>query len=321
MKRHSKVAGWCSFIPLIAPICLSTAQATGNLVGSRGGSDFLYFDLQGCNRDKFAILPDYDANREAINDRLATMFKNGQRRLRTAIPLPENLIGNTPGAALNPGYKKNIKGLLSAIKRNGFEEIEIGLGSVGDPPFKWSEWHEDWYVRRWSIIVELRPLLIASGLHYYVDLLNEGIPADNQPMLLRYTQRLWTDYTKSFGKKDTVGFSIITTIQQDRFTQIPLVYGNNPPEVFDLHIYDNPYQSFVNAHGRLKALGYTNIPWIIGEAYYNDQSEANDIARAIQETGQRVLFLLEWPLRRVNAACDAVDVVPLDFGEYMKRGF
>ena len=93
-------------------------------------------------------------------------------------------------------------------------------------------------MKRWRKILELRPLFIASGLHYYIDLLNEGIPASNQPMLLRYTQRLWSDYTKMFGKNDTVGFSIITTVAQDRFSQIRQVYGSVLPDVFDLHIFN-----------------------------------------------------------------------------------
>jgi hypothetical protein len=249
------------------------------------------------------------------------MFKNGQRKLRTAIPLPSNLLGHSADTEVDPGYKKNIQDFLTTVKHTGYDTIEVGFGSVGDPPFKWSDWHEDLYMERWRAIMELRPLFVTSGLHYYIDLLNEGIPASNQPMLLRYTQRLWSDYTRSFGKKDTVGFSIITAIAQDRFKQIPLVYDNNLPETFDLHIYENAYATFVNAHHRLKELNYFDIPWIIGETFYNDNLESYELARAIGATGQRVLFLLEWPLHRVNPSCSGVDVVPVDFGEYLKRGF
>jgi hypothetical protein len=266
------------------------------------------------------VLPNYNKHEAVINARLQTMFKNGQRRLRTAIPPPANLVGRSPDDAIDMTYKRNVEAFLGAVKQNGFEEIEVGIGSVGEPPTKWTEWHENLYLQRWGLIMKLRPLLVASGLHYYTDLLNEGLPASNQPMLLRYTQRLWADYTKSFGKKDTIGFSIIATVSQDRYKQIPKVYGTNLPEVFDLHIYDNSYASFVNAHTRMKALGVSKIPWIIGEAFYNDSKQADDLSLAIRITQQQVLFLLEWPLTRAKQ-CDDVDVVPLAFDEYIKRGF
>jgi hypothetical protein len=316
-KSEKRLLG---FAQLIAAACASTVQAAGGIVESRGGSDFAYFDVQGCNRDRFALLPDYEQHKDAINARLMAMYQNGQRRLRTAIPLPERPRVSTQGNILSDDLGRNVVELLAAIKQTGFQEVELVIGSVGPPPFKWDGWREDLYATRWRYITELRPLFIASGLHYRIDLLNEGIPADNQPMLLRYTQRLWLDYTKAFGKKDTVGFSIITAPRQDRFGQMPQVYGNNPPDVFDLHIYEDPYNTFLNAHERLTTLGYGNIPWIIGESYYNDGEEAADIARAIQETGQRVLFLLEWPLSKAKT-CNDIDVVPLDFGNYIKLGF
>jgi hypothetical protein len=312
--------GLLGALQLYAAVCASTALAAGGIVEFRGGSNFAYFDLQNCSRNKFALLPNFEQNKDLINEHLQAMFKNGQRRLRTAIPLPGHPSVGTEGRILSSDLERNIVGLLAAIKNAGFQEIELVIGSVGAPPFSWDRWHENLYTTRWRYITELRPLLIASGLHYRIDLLNEGIPAGNQPMLKQYTQRLWLDYTRAFGKGDTIGFSVIAAPKQDRFAQMPQVYGQNPPNTFDLHVYDDPYGTVLNAHKRLSALGYSIIPWIIGESYYNDGEQADAIALAIQHTGQRVLFLLEWPLRKAKT-CDDIDVVPFDFQAYIKRGF
>ena len=53
---------------------------------------------------------------------------------------------------------------------------------------------------------------------------------------LQYDHKLWENYTATFGKNDTIGFSIIPT--SDRIGQIPGVYKyNGYPIVLDLHIY------------------------------------------------------------------------------------
>ena len=102
MRKSSVYA----LISLIAHTCFCEAAIAQNPVEFRGGLEFLWFDVQGCNRDKFAVLPGYIKNDEIINDRLHTMYQTGQRRLRTAIPLPSNLIGQAPDDALEPGYKR-----------------------------------------------------------------------------------------------------------------------------------------------------------------------------------------------------------------------
>jgi hypothetical protein len=62
-------------------------------------------------------------------------------------------------------------------------------------------------------------------------------------------------------------------------------------------------------------------PWIIGEVFCNDAQEAQVLRQKIDSTGKRVLFLLEWPLDRSSACRDVSVAAPLDFGEYMARGF
>jgi hypothetical protein len=129
-------------------------------------------------------------------------------------------------------------------------------------------------------------------------------------VLLQYARRLWSDYTSSFGKDKTVGFSVIGDL--NRIQQIPAVYQGNYPYLFDMHFYENAKQDFINAHNTLVSLGLTQ-GWIIGEAFYNDIQEARELEEAVQATGQTVFFVLQWPLKTPrpvpsNSPCAAVNV-------------
>ncbi|HLY46551.1 MAG TPA: hypothetical protein VKQ73_13295 [Stellaceae bacterium] len=289
----------------------------------RGGSDYVFYGLYGCGQAGLFAAPSYDAHRDTIDAQLTAMYRDGQRRLRIGLPLdPDPAKGPFTRGPLIPEYRQSIVDFLKALRRTGFQEVEVVIGGGSPSPLAWKAWDEAAYKARWQRLVEIRNLLIASGLHYRLDLFNEGIPARNQPMLLlRYVQRLWADYVGAFGVADTVGFSIIPLIAQDRFAQIPAVYQGRLPPVFDLHIYDRPEATVLNAHRRLAQLGLGGVPWIIGETFYNDRDEATALASAIAATGQRVLFVMQWPLTS-QRRCRGIDVAfPARFDEYIAKGF
>jgi hypothetical protein len=288
----------------------------------RGGSDYLFFGLEGCGLTGFLVAAAYDTHREIIDQQLFAMYRNGQRRLRIALPLdPDPTRGPFSDGALIPQYRHSIVDFLAAMRRAGFEEIEAVIGGGQHSPNTWKSWDEAAYQLRWNRIVEFRNILIASGLRYRLDLGNEAIPTRTEPILLEYDRRLWMDYVRAFGTADTVGFSIITDIAQDRFAQIGAVYQGRLPAVFDLHIYDRPVPLVMNARRRLSQLGFAGVPWIIGETFYNDRDEAQELANAILTSGQKVLFLLQWPLTS-QRRCKGVDVgFPERFDNYIAYGF
>jgi hypothetical protein len=258
------------------------------------------------------------------------MYANGQRRLRLVIFYGHGLNTGTTmdssGGNFAPRYRANLAALLAEIKSIGYAGVDFSFGAQGpNSPWQgrgeWPQWREDMYEEHWHLIQNLRPIFVASGLPYHIDLLGEAIPTATQPMYLRYTRRMWAQYTQTYGKNDTVGFSIIPAIRPDRIAQMPEIFGSNPPPVFDLHMYHDAYSLFTSAHERLLRLGYGKIPWIIGETYYNDAEDAKEFVRAIRDTGQKVLYIYQWPLTR-ERRCRDVDVpAPLQFDEYIERGF
>jgi hypothetical protein len=289
-----------------------------------GGSDYGWYFLNGCDREPYGVIYNYDTAQSTIDGQLQTMHANSQARLRIPIyharGLNTGTIMDSTGGNLSPRFTANLTNFLASVRQQGFAEVEVGFFPqwVNDPS-SWSAWNEDLYQENWNLIVNLRPIITGSGLAYRIDLLNEGIPTSGQAVLLQYTQRLWADYTFTYGKADTVGFSVISS-DSNRLNQIPSVYGGNYPYLFDMHIYENSYAVFVNAHNVLAGLGLTQR-WIIGEAFYDDAQEAQDLSSAIRDTGRTVFYLAQWPLSR-NQNCSAVDVAPPSaFDQYSAHGF
>ncbi|MGA1985867.1 MAG: hypothetical protein ABSG72_06320 [Candidatus Sulfotelmatobacter sp.] len=156
--------------------------------------------------------------------------------------------------------------------------------------------------------------------------MNEGIPPLGYAALLQYDQMLWNDYVSEFGSSDTLGFSIIADAAH--VGQVSTVYGasaygnQGSPQLFDVHIYDETGNSFATAFNALTSQGYQGIPWIIGEAFYDDAAEAAAQRQEADSTGQTVLYLTQWPLTSDESCSTAVNVAPpADFSNYQAQSF
>jgi hypothetical protein len=313
MKQISIVLVWC----------LSTAFAAAAPAEFAGGSDYTSYGMNGCQREPYGVIANYGVARDAIDQEIRTMYASGQRRLRIPIffshGISDGTVLDSSQDELAPNVRANLAGLLASMKRSGFEEVEVGFFPIRDnfPPL-WTEWHETLYRENFSFIAHMRTIIADAGMPYRLDLLNEGIPDPSQPVVMRYVQRLWSDYTANFGSDDTVGFSVIPSAA--RIAQIAEVYRGVVPKAFDLHPYDNAGAVLESAHMELSRMGLGQIPWIIGEAYYDDAKEAQEIADVAARTHHRILFLTQWPLSR-NRTCKDVDVIPLEFLRYRSLGF
>ena len=300
-----------------------------------GGSDYGWYQLDsGCIREPYGVVYNYDTATATINGQLQQMYANGQRRMRIPIYFARGInsgtIMDSTGGNLSSRFRTNLTNLLAAIKAAGFVQIEISFNpQSNNNPINWSTFSSDYYNENWTLIQNLRPILAGSGIPYYIDLLNEGIPplaAGGYAPLLQYDQMLWNDYVAAYGSSDTLGFSIIA----DAFhaNSVSAVYGmspygnHGPPPLFDVHIYDETGTSFATAYNSLTSQGYKGVNWIIGEAYYNDAAEAASLRQQITSTGQTVLYLTQWPLTSGPGCSPDVTVAPpADFSNYQAKGF
>jgi hypothetical protein len=103
----------------------------------------------------------------------------------------------------------------------------------------------------------------------------------------------------------------------------PSQFGNHgSPQLFDIHIYNDAGNNFVVAYNSLVAQGYQGVGWIIGEAFYNDPTEASALRQAANSTGQKVLYLTQWPETAYQSCDPNVNVAPpANFSNYQAQGF
>jgi hypothetical protein len=297
-----------------------------------GGSNYLTYHLDPpCYREPYGVVYNYDTATATINTQLQQMYTNGQRRLRIPIfhgrGVDTGSVMDSTGGNLAPRFRANLTNLLAAIKATGFLEIEVSFNpQVGNDPTQWTTFSADYYQENWTLIQNLHPIIAGVGIPYHIDLSNEGIPPTGDAAFLQYSQELWNDYVAMFGSSDTIGFSIIadaTHLSQVSVVYGPSAFGNHgAPQVFSIHIYNGTENSFQTAFTSLNAQGYQGIPWIIGEAFYNDALEASALRQAANSTGQKVLYLTQWP-ETADQSCDPnVNVAPpLDFSNYQAQGF
>ena len=313
---------------LLAALVTPTAAAAAPL--DAGGSNYDFYGLDnGCDRESYGTIDSFDRGRDTITAQLGQMYANGQRRLRIGIfhqhAGDSGTTMDSSGGDLSPVDRQQLVDLLAAVKAAGFQEIEVAFHPIGaDDPHGWDAMDESAYQEDWGVISRLHPLIAAAGIPYRIDLLNEGMPMSTEPVLRSYAHRLWADYTAAFGSADTVGFSMTVWIA-DRATQLAAVYGSNPPDVFDVHLYGDSwngdeYSQFVDADKKMTSLGY-HQQWIIGETYFDDGAAADGIRRAIADTGRAVRYLTQWPLTRAQHCSDVDQAPPVSFAAYTAAGF
>lgn len=297
-----------------------------------GGSNYGWYHLDPpCSREPYGVIYNYNTAKVTIDSQLQQMYNNGQRRLRIPIFFARGInsgtIMDSTGGNLAPQFQSNLANFLAATKAAGFVQLEVGFfPQGGNNPGQWTTFSADYYQENWTLIQNLRPIIAGAGIPYHLDLMNEGIPPPGYPAWLEYSQRLWNDYVAAFGSNDTLGFSIIAGTAQ--VSQVGAVYGpsafgnHGSPQLFDVHIYDNPANSFVTAFNGLTSQGYQGVGWIIGEAFYNDATEATALRQEVSSTGQKVFYLTEWPVTADRSCSPDVNVAPpTDFSNYQAQGF
>jgi hypothetical protein len=318
--------------------CSSSNSSTGSgnvsppLAAALGGSNYgWYYLAPPCNREPYGVVYNYNMATSTIDTQLQQMYSNGQRRLRIPIfharGINSGTIMDSTGGTLAPQFLTNLANLLGAVRAAGFVEIEVSFHpQSSNDPTQWTSFSDDYFQENWSLIQNLHPIIAGAGIPYHLDLLNEGIPPLGYAALLQYDQMLWNDYVAEFGSSDTLGFSIIADVAH--MGQVSTVYGpsaygsQGSPQLFDVHIYDETGNSFATAFSSLTSQGYQGIPWIIGEAFYNDAAEAAAQREEANSTGQKVLYLTQWPLTSDESCSTAVNVAPpADFSNYQAREF
>lgn len=302
-----------------------------------GGSNHAFYKVDltlgptNC-REPFGIIANYhefDGGvlvRDIVKGQLATMFANGQRRLRVPIihsrgAFPSYTQLDSTGGNLNAQQKTNLLDFIADIGDAGFWNIIVGYfpQALNNPEVWGTTWQESYFQENWNLIYNLQADIESEAASHGIsqvkyDLMNEGAPTNAQMggVLDDYLWKLWGYYNHIFGKVNTVGFSMIGW-QLDRYTNMRNIYlstGYGLPYVYDVHFYDNFATNFVNLDNHMNSFGDTTS-WLIGETYYDDAQVDADLASI--STSRTIWQIYQWPLSS-SVICAGVDVsAPLNY--------
>lgn len=206
---------------------------------------------------------------------------------------------------LRPQQGQNLIDILQQVKTNGFRYVVVRFAYNGLS--SWTDWNETEYQKAWNLIAKVHRTvdqeLAGSPTQALFDLDVEltGAPGTEAKA---YFQRLWSDYTYTFGTADTVGFS---TIADNYHLSNGLSwYGSTKPSVYAFDIYGDVGQGLLSAWS---ALGQAEQkkPIIIMETYDNDATTDQQLAFTLSaHPSIDVVAMLQWPnVRQPNCTgCD-----------------
>jgi len=205
------------------------------------------------------------------------------------------------GYALRPQQSQNLTNILTYATQIGFRKVFLRFNGSASGT---NTWDETAYQKTWNFIYNTHnvatSVLNNTATRLQVDLGGEqmGLFCDGGtqcPGLQAYVQRLWSDYTYTFGTSDTVGFSFIACsyIVQNGLSW----YGSIKPNEYAFSNYgcdaDNAGTALVaswNALGSEKTK-----PIMIIETHWNSANNASSWASAFAANpGMVVTDIVQW---------------------------
>ncbi len=324
------------FVLLLAP-WLAQAQFSG---GSNYG--WYYVDL-ACNSNPYGVVPNNDtsgnsacpnmictSSQTLISQQLVQMHNNGQTAVKIPIYLKHyggapmygdgtvmDTTGSTTSAPLmvtshgTNGFA-NLHNLLLSIQQIGFQWVYIAIYTgPGDMPN--GQWSPSIFAEKTSVIANVRNLVRQTGMLALFDLNPEGIPSpyeSDYSLMSEYAQQLWAWWGTTFPS-EAANATMSVIADPYRYAQLSNVFKNNPdgfpywPDFFDIHLYDsNAYNLYVEAYQSFVSQNWVP-PILIGEATYDDPSEAQTLTSAVRATGMYITDVFQWPLAPAPAPCSS----------------
>lgn len=264
----------------------------------------------------------YHENPSLVRNQLQQMYNNGQRKIALFLwytRTPQGVIHGhhavtSNGGRLNSKHEQNLVNLLNDIKNTGFDTLYFRFGTQDQShPHSWTSWNEELYQENKNFVFSTRDLVTStmagSGIPVWFDLENEIGGAWNgqagSGQQYDYQYRLWRDYVGRYGSgADTVGFSQILrtgTWASEQMRNLKEIYGNHMPPKLAGTIYGDELEKFTQLRNNLANNGWSNMPFVVIEGYYNDQTLVNEILNARNNLGVRIHTLIQWPLTREGA--------------------
>ncbi len=279
------------------------------------------------------VIATYNWAPDTVRKQLAIMYANGQRRIaldlwHTDLSLASGLenndvfghVVNSKLGKLLPQHEANLKNLLHDIDHQGFLELVMRFDVQGySSPREWTAWDESKYQTNWSFISSTIRLIQAElpGLHLHVIYDLEGeLGGDFMGLSSNYEEKLWRDYTNTFGSHNTYGFSF--AVSPGRVTKAIAIFDKvgKRPDIYGFDVYGNEFWNYSYLKDELAAAGEDKKPIVANEVYYNDTETYSQLLQVRSVLHLNIKFLLQWPLRRGTPVYVFPGDFPADFSAY-----
>jgi hypothetical protein len=206
--------------------------------------------------------------------------------------------------ALRPQQQQNLINILQDIKSQGFRHVVVRFGNYD--PSGWTSWQEAEYQKAWNFIVSVHGIVysqLGGGVTTPIFDLDAEAIGDPRGEVKDYAQRLWSDYTYTYGNSDTVGFSIIGDAAHASLASA--WYGGVKPNIYAFDIYGDVGQGLAVSAQQLGS--ESTKPIILMETYENDATTASQLQSALsQNPGLNVIALMQWQRGR-QTPCEGCD--------------
>lgn len=201
---------------------------------------------------------------------------------------------------LRPTQKANLIAILNQVRNAGFRTVIIRFANYGAGGATWQEVE---YQHAWNLIARTHRLVSQQMQGSLTKVLYDlGCEALGAPNMQAYVQRLWSDYTYTFGNDDTVGFSTIA----DAYHLAGLSwYGQLKPKIYAFDIYNDVDAGLIQAWQALGPEG--SKPIMLMETYQNDSLTESQLQSALQSHPQiNLVAVNQWPNAR-TVPCSGCD--------------
>lgn len=316
-----------------------------------GGSNYVVFDVG----EKYLSGGDHEAwfehgmlepvfgyyhlkDPKVIDEQLATMARNGQRKLGFMLWIcpfenedtkpggVEGVMGHVldsqSGAPL-PQHAENIRGLLTQVRDSGyFNHIDFRFALQGDAiPSEWKDWNEAQYQQNWNYLVSVREIvedvMRDSKMTLTYDLGAE-LAGHAVGQSMPYLTRFWREWTDAFGAEDSCAFSY--ALNHGQVTRMVEMYREVGvwPVAHHLDVYVNLPELLGGAIDEFRAAGVENPRIVIQETFYNDPQSLQEIQAVGREKGVEFDYLMQWQFARQSPASHFTVPYPADFDAYIR---
>lgn len=316
-----------------------------------GGSNYPFYvqNFGVWDTNERVLVGTYHLAPELVQAQLEQMYKSGQRSV--AIPIwympfvspdvpivgsysqwPDVWVAwvNSNGGQLSVQAQQNLAAILGLIKQIGFQQVTLRFSPIGATasPTNWGNtWNESAFQQDEAFIFSTRQIaeaaLAGSSVVRAYDLGIElaGIPhnlnadgvtySDGQTQA--YTERLWADYVRNYGKADSYGFSIAYAFGDLTTAIAEFDAAGMRPDSYGLDLY-TPTDLW-NCYEELVGKGEEAKPVVLQESFYNDATEMQGIQTALQHFPLTIAHIDQWPVEDTSRPADGM-IPPTNYGSY-----